>query len=316
VVLVVVWLFWVMNGRPTEGQLAMIVSGTSSAAISTAFAAFGYIQPLPDPTDTDGFLGPPLEACRYDGDLWALPFNTDAGLLFVNWDLVGAHLDDDDERYSSAERSWPELTDLVERVLRDAPAGTYGYAGQHRNYEGLTVKALEWPEQGSDPMVTGGWRDPEVVSCVIGLSPTPISTRRVRPAMTTVRRHCQPRGLARARRQRPRRPEPRDLEPLSPPRKAQELIEFLTNDDNQKSCSAKAGYPRPVRARTRTCSIGARTRRCSGRLSASLAAGSARQRWRGSAPRRRTTPGSAKPSAMPCPERSAPATYLQTWTTG
>jgi multiple sugar transport system substrate-binding protein len=105
------------------------------------FADAGYIRPLDESgLDTDGFLTNPLDTCRYNGRLWALPFNTDAGLLYYRKDLV-AH----------PPGSWAQLRRDVEDVLAgtadQAGAGAAtvpaGYAGQLADYEGLTVNALE-----------------------------------------------------------------------------------------------------------------------------------------------------------------------------
>jgi multiple sugar transport system substrate-binding protein len=51
------------------------------------FAESGYIRELDrGEVSTDGFLEEPLKTCEYDGKLWALPFNTDAGLLYHRTD--------------------------------------------------------------------------------------------------------------------------------------------------------------------------------------------------------------------------------------
>lgn len=53
------------------------------------FADAGYIQSLDEPgVPEDGFLAGPLATCRYDGELWTLPFNTDVGLLYYRSDLL------------------------------------------------------------------------------------------------------------------------------------------------------------------------------------------------------------------------------------
>ncbi|MFD4638586.1 extracellular solute-binding protein [Lentzea sp. NPDC058436] len=104
------------------------------------FAQAGHLRPL-STVDTSGFLRRPLESCRYQGVLWALPFNTDAGLLFYRKDLVKEdplELDD--------------ITTTSTRALRAAQDTRLaaGYAGQLADYEGLTVNALEliWAEKG------------------------------------------------------------------------------------------------------------------------------------------------------------------------
>ncbi len=99
------------------------------------FASAGYIRPLDEAgLDTSGFLKAPLNTCRYDGKLWALPFNTDAGLLYYRATLV-----------SKPPTTWPSLVATVQDVLSQpsAPAVLAGYAGQFADYEGLTVNALE-----------------------------------------------------------------------------------------------------------------------------------------------------------------------------
>ncbi|WP_433206606.1 ABC transporter substrate-binding protein [Dactylosporangium sp. CS-047395] len=101
------------------------------------FASQGYIRALND-SDPAGFLPAPLRTCRYDGKLWALPFNTDAGMLYYRDDYVG-----------TAPTSWPQLVAASQSVLtgfgaipqNDRPGA--GYAGQLADYEGLTVNALE-----------------------------------------------------------------------------------------------------------------------------------------------------------------------------
>ncbi len=101
------------------------------------FAKAGYIRPLDESgLDTSGFLPNPLKTGEYDGKLWALPFNTDAGLLYYRTDLV-----------SQPPGSWSQLRRSVEEILAQ-PGGaqhsvTAGYVGQLAAYEGLTVNALE-----------------------------------------------------------------------------------------------------------------------------------------------------------------------------
>lgn len=111
------------------------------------FAQSGYLRPLSG-IDTSGFLRQPLESCRYQNVLWALPFNTDAGLLFYRKDLVkGAPVDLD------------EITTTWTRILRSAQDArlSAGYTGQLGDYEGLTVNALEliWAEKGEVVDETG-----------------------------------------------------------------------------------------------------------------------------------------------------------------
>ncbi|ANZ42124.1 hypothetical protein BBK82_45525 [Lentzea guizhouensis] len=111
------------------------------------FAQSGYLRPLSG-VDTSGFLRQPLESCRYQNVLWALPFNTDAGLLFFRKDLV-----------TEVPLELEEITTASTRTLRAAPDARLqaGYAGQFSDYEGLTVNALEliWAENGEVVDETG-----------------------------------------------------------------------------------------------------------------------------------------------------------------
>lgn len=138
------------------------------------FAEAGYIQPLAQVSaDPDEWLGPPLAACRYDGELWALPFNTDAGLLFAR-QLSGEDGDElfsDDTAIGWGDRADPVAPGLsISDRLREATAdGTApdtllaGYAGQLADYEGATVNALEMVARGTElSVISDDWEDPEV----------------------------------------------------------------------------------------------------------------------------------------------------------
>jgi multiple sugar transport system substrate-binding protein len=105
------------------------------------FVDFGYLRSLDESrVDYDGFLAKPLETCRRKNRLWALPFNTDAALLYYRTDLVPA---------GPAPTSWAGVTNAVEAAFAaPGPAGAddrlvAGYAGQFADYEGLTVNAIE-----------------------------------------------------------------------------------------------------------------------------------------------------------------------------
>jgi multiple sugar transport system substrate-binding protein len=106
------------------------------------FVDFGYLRPLDESrVDFDGFLARPLQTCRRKDRLWALPFNTDAALLYYRTDLVPA---------GPAPTSWAGITNAVEAAFA-APGApndpdrrpVAGYAGQLADYEGLTVNAIE-----------------------------------------------------------------------------------------------------------------------------------------------------------------------------
>ena len=105
------------------------------------FVEFGYLRPLDEGrVDLAGFLEEPLDTCRRDGTLWALPFNTNAGLLYHRTDLLGG---------AEPPTSWPGVENAVERVFADPPTGVdsgslvAGYTGQFEDYEGLLVNVFE-----------------------------------------------------------------------------------------------------------------------------------------------------------------------------
>jgi multiple sugar transport system substrate-binding protein len=97
------------------------------------FADAGYIQSLDESRIPEGsFLAGPLATCRYDGRLWALPFNTDVGLLYYRSDLL-----------DRPPQTWKDLEDDVVVMRARSGNDVDGYAGQFADYEGLTVNALE-----------------------------------------------------------------------------------------------------------------------------------------------------------------------------
>jgi len=108
---------------------------------TAAFASAGFILPLDDDLlDTSGFLAAPLETCKFDGKLWALPFNTDAGLLYYRKSVPD----------SALPTTLPPRSNDV-RALHDAVPGIEaGFVTPLAAYEGLTVSALEaiWAEGG------------------------------------------------------------------------------------------------------------------------------------------------------------------------
>lgn len=103
------------------------------------FAASGRIRALTD-TDLSGFLEEPLRTCEYQGTLYALPFNTDAGLLYYR-------------AFKRDGKTWPAPPTTWDEVVSDSneafaarlePNMEAGYAAQlDPDSEILTVTALE-----------------------------------------------------------------------------------------------------------------------------------------------------------------------------
>ncbi|MDK1476182.1 ABC transporter substrate-binding protein [Streptomyces sp. 549] len=104
-------------------------------AWTSEFAAAGWIAPL----DRGGFplgdfLPPVVDTATFGGRLYAVPYVTNAGLLYYRADVL---------RREGLEppRTWEELARQAREV---APKyGLEGYAGQFLPYEGLTVNATE-----------------------------------------------------------------------------------------------------------------------------------------------------------------------------
>jgi len=144
--------------RSPEPAHAEMLSASSDVDIynldvtwTAEFAAAGRIRAL-DREDLnrrsvlDGFLEEPLRTCEYQGSLYALPFNTDAGLLFYR-------------TFQQDGRTWPEQPttwDDIENASNEAlgrrldPKMEAGYAAQLTDSEILTVTALEaiWSAAG------------------------------------------------------------------------------------------------------------------------------------------------------------------------
>lgn len=94
---------------------------------------------------TDGAESEHFEALvennTVDGSLVAMPWFTDAGVLYYRKDLL--------EKYDmEVPETWQELTDTAKTVMakerEDGNNRFWGYIWQGRAYEGLTCNALEW----------------------------------------------------------------------------------------------------------------------------------------------------------------------------
>ncbi|GGW85416.1 ABC transporter substrate-binding protein [Streptomyces lomondensis] len=102
---------------------------------TSEFAAAGWIRPLPrDRFPLKTFLPPVVDTATYDGQLYAVPYVTNAGLLLYRKDVLA-------KEGVQPPRTWAELERYAKTI---APKyGLDGYAGQFLPYEGLTVNAAE-----------------------------------------------------------------------------------------------------------------------------------------------------------------------------
>jgi multiple sugar transport system substrate-binding protein len=112
------------------------------------FASDGWITPLDASVIPAGqFLRPAVETAAYEGHLYAVPFTSNAELLYYRSDiLAAAHL--------SPPQTWAELAN--DAVLAGARYHLDGYGGQFQSYEGLTVNFAEAVQSAGGSLVLGG----------------------------------------------------------------------------------------------------------------------------------------------------------------
>jgi multiple sugar transport system substrate-binding protein len=100
------------------------------------FARAGWVRKLPDSFLTVGeFLEGPIESVTYEGDLYAVPWFTDAGVLYYRRDLLEA-------AGREAPETWPEFLDACRAIA--LPRGMDGFVWQGARYEGLVCDFLEF----------------------------------------------------------------------------------------------------------------------------------------------------------------------------
>jgi multiple sugar transport system substrate-binding protein len=111
------------------------------------FADAGWIIPLDARQfPLDQFLKPTVDTAMYAGRLYAVPFTSNAGLLYYRKDILA-------KAGKKAPKTWAELRQLAKTV---APKyGLEGYAGQFLPYEGLTVNFAEAVQSAGGAILTG-----------------------------------------------------------------------------------------------------------------------------------------------------------------
>ena len=112
------------------------------------FASNGWITPLEDNVIPTGqVLRPAVETATYQGRLYAVPFTSNAELLYYRSDiLAAAHL--------SPPQTWSQLAADARTV--GAQYHLDGYGGQFQSYEGLTVNFAEAVQSAGGSLISGG----------------------------------------------------------------------------------------------------------------------------------------------------------------
>ncbi|MDJ0340971.1 ABC transporter substrate-binding protein [Streptomyces sp. H10-C2] len=125
-------------------------------AWTSEFAGSGWIAPL----DSRGLplnrlLPSVAGTATFHGRLYAMPYVTNAGLLYYRKDLL-------DREGEKPPRTWAELERLATTVA--AKYGIDGYAGQFLPYEGLTVNVVEAVQSAGGEILSGEGRQVTVDS--------------------------------------------------------------------------------------------------------------------------------------------------------
>ncbi|MEU9886611.1 ABC transporter substrate-binding protein [Sphaerisporangium sp. NPDC051011] len=103
--------------------------------LTAEFADAGWIVPLDGGLfKLDRFLPPVVDTATYNGKLYAVPYTSNAGLLYYRKDIL-------DREHLKPPKTWAELRDQATRLGKKYKLD--GYAGQFLPYEGLTVNFAE-----------------------------------------------------------------------------------------------------------------------------------------------------------------------------
>lgn len=114
--------------------------------------------------DTEAILPAALNSAYYRNRLWAVPWYTDAGMLFYRRDLL------EQAGISEPPETWDDLAEAARRVMDEAGI-PHGLVLQAANYEGGTTNALEviWSAGGRT------WTGEASVTGAFGIRTTPES---------------------------------------------------------------------------------------------------------------------------------------------
>lgn len=165
------------------------------------FAQAGWLEDLTErmpPQEIEKFLTGPVEADTYNGRLYAIPWYTDAGILYYRKDLLA--------KYGlKPPGTMEELVSSARKVLEgEKDPDLYGFIWQGKQYEGLVCVALEFI-RGSGGQIQDkeghcSLRTPEVINA-LGFMHDLIHKYKISPPLVTTAdeestRHIFGRGRA------------------------------------------------------------------------------------------------------------------------
>ncbi|MBI4346244.1 MAG: ABC transporter substrate-binding protein [Elusimicrobia bacterium] len=164
------------------------------------FARAGWLADLSQEwpaRERRAFLPGTVEAAVYGGRAWAVPWFTDAGMLYYRKDLLSRH-------GLKPPTTWRELSEAALRVLgaeRDPKLS--GFVWQGRQYEGLVCNALEYVRSNGTRLLSpdGRWvADParlaEALGFMSGLMKSGVTPRSALAADEESARHAFGNGNA------------------------------------------------------------------------------------------------------------------------
>ena len=108
------------------------------------FASQGWLRPLDDffdsPMQREFFPGD-VEGSKYNGKIYRVPIQSDAGMLYYRKDLLAKH-------ELQAPRTWDELVSIAKKLQN--PPKLWGFVFQGKQYEGIVCNFLEllWGNNG------------------------------------------------------------------------------------------------------------------------------------------------------------------------
>jgi len=109
------------------------------------FAKSGWLLALDESQfPVADMLKPAVDTGRFEGKLWAMPYDTNGGLLFYRKDIL-------DKAGKEAPKTFTELTALCPVAKQN---GMDCYAGQFAKYEGLTVNFAEAVQAAGGELMT------------------------------------------------------------------------------------------------------------------------------------------------------------------